>query len=87
MDPVTLNSILFATRLLQLGLFKLIRLGNLNYENILSEGCSRSYVFKRFFIYKYIKIIFFIFKKFIFNIKISKKSKNIKNNNLKLKKS
>jgi hypothetical protein len=82
MDPVTLNSILFATRLLQLGLFKLIRLGNLNYENILSEGCSR-----RFFIYKYIKIIFFIFKKFIFNIKISKKSKNIKNNNLKLKKS
>jgi hypothetical protein len=45
MDPVTLNSILFATRLLQLGLSKLIRLGILNYENILSVFFLKVFLF------------------------------------------
>jgi len=34
---------------------------------------------KCFFIWKYIKIIFFYLKKIIFNISISKQFKNIKN--------
>jgi len=42
------------------------------------QAFEMRYRFKIFFVYKYIKIKFYYFKKIIFNISTSKQSKNIK---------
>jgi hypothetical protein len=47
-------------------------------EEDIREG--RCCFFKVYFVWKYIKIIFFYFLKFIFDISKSKRSKNKKNN-------